>query len=178
MLKQISFVRKNKFLPPAAVVLLILCWVLAFDKTYEAIRINRELQSQMPGEEDIAYNPNHTERKLAALNKILKSYQINESDWSNQLWMRASAISAKYQVGIDYTLTKVSADKDTTQIGLAENLVCYGDYLQLVRIVDTLEKIQGIGRVSALQIKAPKEDATGERAKQCMMKIAFRGFNK
>lgn len=178
MLKQMNAVRKNKLLLPAAVVALLLCWFLAFGKTYEAIKINHELSGQIPTEEDIAFNPIHTERKLAALAQILKSYQVNETEWSNQLWMKASAVAMKQHIGIDYALTRPEAERNSTQLGLTETLTCYGDYRQLVRLIDTLEKMPQIGKISALQVKAPKEEATGERARQCILKIAFKGFNK
>lgn len=177
MFNRLSYIRKNKLLIPATVVALLLCWFLAFNKTYQAIQINRQLSSQIPSEEDIAFNPAHTQRKLAALQNILKSYRVNEAEWSNQLWMKASAIAMKQNVGIDYTMTRPEVEKDTTAIGVSETLYCYGNYQQLVKLIDTLEKMPSIGRISALQVKAPKEDATGERAKQCVLKVEFRGFN-
>jgi len=177
MLEKISDVQKNKLLLPATAVIILLCWFLAFSKTFEAIQINRQLTGQIANDEDISFNPAHTERKLAALNSILKSYRVNEAEWSNQLWMKASAIAMKQGVGIDYTMTKPVAEPDTTSLGVKETLYCYGDYRQLVQLVDTLERIPAIGKISALQIKAPKEDVIGERANQCVLKLQFTGYN-
>lgn len=177
MFKRLNNVRKNKLLLPVAVVAMVLCWFLAFNKTFKAVQINQQLSGQVPSAEDIAFNPAHAERKLAALGQILKSYRVNEAEWSNQLWMKASAVAIKQNVGIDYTLTKPTAGKDTTAIGVTETLHCYGNYQQLVKLIDTLERIAAIGKISALQVKAPKEDVVGERASQCVLKIEFRGFN-
>ena len=177
MAKKISDVQKNRLLLPVTGAVILLCWFLAFSKTFEAIQMNRQLSGQIANDDDISFNPAYTERKLAALNRILKSYQINEAEWSNHLWMKASAIAMKQGVGIDYSLTKPVTEPDTTALGLKETLYCYGNYLQLVKLVDTLERIPAIGKISALQIKAPKEDVVGERANQCILKLQFTGFN-
>jgi len=173
----ITAVQKNKLLLPIAGVTIVLCWFLAINKTVDAVQLNRQLHSQITSNDDLSFNPEHTERKLATLATILKSYKVNETEWSNQLWMKASAIAAKQGVGIDYTMTKPLAEPDTTTLGKKETLYCYGNFLQLIKLVDTLEQIPAIGKISALQIKAPKEDVIGERANQCVLKVDFRGFH-
>jgi hypothetical protein len=115
---KISDVQKNKLLLPVAGIVIVLCWFLAFSKTFEAIQVNRQLTSQVATDNDISFNPAHTERKVAALNRILKSYKVNEAEWSNQLWMKASAIAMKHKVGIDYTMTRPLAEPDTTALGI------------------------------------------------------------
>ena len=176
MLKKLSYLQKNKLLLPLVAIGLILCWYFAFSNTYEAIRLHHELKGQSAVVEDLSFNPVHTEKKLQALKGILKSYRVNPSYWGNDLWMKASSMAMKQQVGIDYTRSKPAAEKDSTAVGAFETLYCYGHYIQLVKLIDTLEHIPGIGKVSALQIKAPKEETTGNRAGQAVLKMELRGI--
>lgn len=165
-------------LPPLAGLGILLCWVFAFSKTFEAIKLHNELRSEAVVNNDISYNPLHMQRKLDALRGILKSYRVTPDNWSNELWLKASAMAMKQQVGIDYTLAKPPVEKDTTTIGNIQTLYCYGKYIQLVKLIDTLERVPGIGKLSALQIRSPKEDTRGERATQCVLKMEFKGLTE
>lgn len=176
MLKKLNYTQKNKLLLPVLGLGLVLCWFFALNKTVEAIQLNRELKSQSVASNDISFNPVHTQRKLDALQGILKSYRVKPADWSNDLWMKASALAMKQHVGIDYVMTKPALEKDTTTIGAMETINCYGNYTQLIKLVDTLERIPKIGRISALQIRAPKEEVIGERVHQCVLSLEFRGI--
>lgn len=178
MFSKFSYIQKNKFLLPVAGLGILLCWFFAFNKTFEAIKLNNELKSQAVTSSDLSFNPLHTEKKLAALKSILKSYRVNPSEWSNELWMKASSIAMKQQVGIDYTKSKPIVEKDTTITGISETIYCYGQYIQLVKLIDTLERTPAIGKISALQVRAPKEDVVGARAGQCVLRIEFRGITE
>jgi len=174
MFKQLTYPQKNRLLVPVTAVVFVLCWYLAFSKTFEALLIHRELTQQSSGAEDLSYNPAYQERKLAALQKIWKSYRVNKTEWGNELWMKTSALALRENVGIDYT--QALPVTDTTAIGKTEIIYCYGDYVQLVKLIDTLERTPGIGIIAALQVKAPKKDMTGERANQCSLKLEFKGL--
>lgn len=176
MIRNLSYKQKNKLLWPVAAAGLLICWFFAFNKTAEALSLHSELIKQQPGNEDISFNQLHEERKLDALNKILKSYQVKEADWSNELWMKTSDLAMKEHIGIDYTVTKPLAEKDSTLLGINQVVNCYGNFTQLVKLVDTLEKTNKIGKIMALQITAPKEDAIGEHSGKSLMKIEFKGI--
>lgn len=176
MLRKLSYKQKNKLLLPVAAAGLLICWFFAFNKTAEALSLHGELSKQQPGNDNISFNQLHAERKLDALNKILKSYQVKEADWSNELWMKTSDLAMKEHIGIDYTAMKPLAEKDSLLLGLNQIVNCYGNFTQLVKLVDTLERTNKIGRIMALQITAPKEDAVGEHSGKCVMRIEFKGI--
>lgn len=175
-MKKLNYKQKNKLLLPVAGAGLLICWFFAFNKTLEALSLHTELSKQQPGVDNIAFNQLHASNKQDALNSIIKSYQVKEADWSNELWMKASEMAMKEHVGIEYTVTKPVAEKDSTVLGLNQTLNYYGGFTQLVRLVDTLEKTNKIGRIMALQIIAPKEDVIGERSGKSLMKIEFKGI--
>ncbi|CAM4115722.1 hypothetical protein SAMN06265348_103278 [Pedobacter westerhofensis] len=176
MFKGLSYIQKNKLLWPVAGVGILLCWFLAFSRTFEAAKLHGELMRETEVTGDLSYNPAHMQKKLEALRGILKSYRVSPENWSNELWMKASAMAMKNQSGIDYTVSKPLAERDTTTLGNTETIYCYGHYIQLVKLIDTLERSPGIGKISGLQIRSPKEDVRGERAGMCMLKMEFKGL--
>lgn len=175
MLDILDPVKKNKLLLPLFVVGLLLCWLLAFSKTYDAVKLHHKLKEESERGNDISFNPAHLQQKLTALNLILKGYKVNEQ-WHDQLWMQASAIAAKQNVGVDFTLDKLSVGADSTLVGKSQSLYYYGGYIQLVKLVDTLERTSGIGKISALQVKAPRVDVIGDKGKKCVLRLDFKGM--
>lgn len=172
MLNKLDPVKKNKLLLPLFVVGLLLCWLLAFNKTFEAVKLNGKLREESERRSDISFNPAHLQQKLAALNLILKGYKVDD-EWNDRLWMQASAIAAKLNVGVDFTLDKPSAEVDSTSVGKSQSLYFYGSYIQLVKLVDTLERTGKIGKISALQVKAPRSDMVGDKGKKCVLRLDF-----
>ncbi|TCC97716.1 hypothetical protein [Pedobacter hiemivivus] len=174
MLSRLDHIQKNKLLLPLFVLGLLLCWFLAFDKTFEAVKLNRKLKEKSEKVNDISFNPAYVQQKLAALNLILKSYKVDEQ-WNDKLWMQSSAIAAKQNVSVDFTLERPPVEVDSTSVGRSQSLYFYGGFIQLVKLVDTLERSTGIGKISALQVKAPKTDVVGDRGKKCVLRLDFRG---
>lgn len=156
---------------------LLLCWFLAFNKTFDAVKLNRKLKEESEKGNDISFNPAYVQQKLAALNGILKSYKIDE-EWNDKLWMQSSAIAARQNVSVDFTLDRPSAEVDSTSVGKSQALYFYGGFIQLVKLVDTLERTRAIGKISALQVKAPKADLVGDRGKKCVLRLDFRGIGR
>lgn len=177
MLNRFSYVQKNKLLLPLLGVGLLLCWFLAFDKTFEAVKLNNKLTDDSRLGNDISFNPSYVQRKLSALDKILKSYKVAE-DWNDKLWMQSSAVATKQNVGVDFVLNKASNEADSTSAGKTQALYFYSNYVQLVKLVDTLESLPGIGKIAALQVKAPKADPTDDKSKKCVLRVDFRGLLK
>jgi hypothetical protein len=178
MLNRLDPIKRNKLLLPLFVVGLLLCWFMAFSKTFDALKLNRKLKMESDKSNDISFNPAHVQQKLAALNLILKSYKVKE-DWHDQLWMQSSSIAARQNVPVDFTLDKPSVDSDSTSVGKLQrmqSLYFYGGFIQLVKLVDTLEHTMGIGKISGLQIKSPKSNLIGDKGKKCVLRLDFRGM--
>ncbi|RQO69374.1 hypothetical protein DBR43_14910 [Pedobacter sp. KBW06] len=174
---KLNYIQKNKLLLPLVGIGLLLSWFLAFSKTFDAILLHRKLNVDTVQENDISFNPVYVQRKQAALDRILKGYQVGE-DWSDLLWMRGSEIAAKHRVGIEYTAANTSSESDSTTVGRLQSLKFYGNFVQLVKLIDTLEKTSGIGKISAMQIKAPKQDLLNDSARKNMLSLDFKGLDR
>lgn len=174
MLNRLDPIKKNKLLLPVFIIGLLLCWFLAFSKTFDAVALNRKLKETSEKENDISFNPSYVQQKLSSLDLILKGYKVKE-DWKDHLWMQASSIAAKQNVSIDFTLDKPSADDSVSVVSQrVQALYFYGGFIQLVKLVDTLERVNGIGQISALQLKAPKKDMSNSGGKRCVLRFDFR----
>lgn len=178
MLKNFSYTQKNKLLFPAVGIGVLLCWFFALGKTFESIHLNQRLNKDSEtSAKDLSFNPLHTERKLKALDAILKGYRVRESQWRNDLWFKASSIAVKQNVSIDYTLNTPVLERDSTAVGLDQSLYFYGGYTPLVKLIDSLEKIKGIGKIFSVEIKAPFKDLVNEKKDKAVLKIDFKGIN-
>lgn len=175
MFSRFSYIQKNKLLLPLFVAGLLLCWFLAFSKTFEAVQLNRRLSEEASKSNDISFNPVYTQRKLSALNEILKGYKV-VGQWNDQLWMQSSAIAAKHGVSVDFTLNRAGMETDSTQVGQSQTLYFHGRFVQLVKVIDTLESLKGIGKISGLKVKAPKADAEGDKQGKSELRVDFRGI--
>lgn len=160
---------------PLTIVGFIMAWILAFSNTFHAFLLNRTLAEASTVSADLSFNPKYLLRKQVALNHILKGYEVDK-DWSDQLWLRCSALASSQNVGLDYTLTKPMNEMDSTKVGIVQSLYFYGNYRQLLKLMDTLEKSPGIGKISAIQVKAPKPDLQNERANKNILRIDFKAL--
>ncbi|MNY32955.1 hypothetical protein D3C86_1672030 [compost metagenome] len=156
---------------------LLLSWFLAFSKTFEAVKLHGKLNAGLDQRKDLSFNPVYIQRKQAALDQLLNGYRVGE-DWNDQLWMKVSEIAAKRNVSIDYTATKPPIEKDSATIGMTQSLYFYGNYVQLVRLIDTLESVSKIGKISGLQLKAPNPEILNERAGKNVLRLDFKGLDK
>lgn len=175
MFGRLSYTQKNKLLIPLVVLGLILAWTLAFSNTFNAILLHRTLLKESSEASDLSFNPKYLLRKQDALNNILKGYKVDK-DWVDRLWMRSSVLAANGNVGLDYTLAKSLAETDSTRTGTVQSLYFYGNYIQLIKLMDTLEKSSGIGKISAIQVKAPKPDLMNERTGKNALRIDFKAL--
>jgi len=44
-------------------------------------------------------------------------------------------------------------------------------------VIDTLERSSGIGKISAMQIKAPKQDFLSDSLRKNMLRVDFKGMD-
>lgn len=176
MLNRLDPIKKNKLLLPLFILGLILCWFLAFNKTFDALKLNAQLTRTSEKGNDISFNPSYVQQKLLSLDLILKGYKV-KNDWNDILWMQASSIAASQQVAIDFTLDRPSAEVDSNSVEQGQSLYFQSGFIQLVKLMDTLERVKGIGKVSALQLKAPKRDVVGDIEKRCVLRIDFKGLD-
>jgi len=180
MINKLNYRQRNKLLLPLTAFGLLLCWFFAFSKTFDAICLHHSFEQEAAGlaQNDLSFNPVHAQKKLNALNEIIKAYRVNPEQWHNDIWLKVSAVAGARNVSIDYTLTQPPIERDSTAVGVNQSLHFYGGYAELVKLMDTLERMPGIGKVSAVQMKAPLKDLLSERKDKCVLKVDFKGIER
>jgi hypothetical protein len=176
-MSQLTFALKNKLLLPLFGVVLLICWFAAFGKTFDAIKMNHQLQqASEPGAEDLSFNAQYSNRKTDALDQIINSYKVKESQWSDALWLKSSSVAVKNKVSIDYSIAGPGTAPDSTAVGINQKILFYGSYTSLIKVIDTLEKIDGIGKISGIQIQGPAKSQAEGKVPRCALKIDFKAF--
>jgi hypothetical protein len=179
MARKTTFTQKNKFLTPGIVLLVIMCWFLAFNKTFEAIKVHYQLKdsSQLDhNNQDLSFNSNYTERKTQALSIILESYSVDKKHWNNDVWLTVSSLAASQKVAIDFTITGPHIEPDTNSIGIKQRFSFYGDYISLVKLLNVLEHTSKIGRISDVEIKTHSKDVQSSLPDKCKLEINLQGL--
>lgn len=170
---KLDYKTKNKILLAGSALGLILIWLLALGPTIELIKVNNELKDNSSA--DFAFNPVLKEKEISRLQNILKSYKVNDSEWSNSLWMNVSAIAIKQNIDLEYFRSTPPQESDSAKYK-TETISFYSDYIKLVKLLDTMENLKKVGRISSVQINAPNSELTGARANQCILKVEWRGL--
>jgi hypothetical protein len=158
MFKRLSYATKNKLLIAGAILLLLLSWLFAFTKTYHAITLNKKLKQVAVEKNNLAYNPEYLKKKLTAINNILDKYSVDSTEWKNEFWLNISSLASKQSLDVIYQPENNLTITDSASNKLKQSIQFRGNYHNLIRLLDTLEKSKGLGRiVSARFVKEKKE---------------------
>ena len=156
-MKAITIKNKNYLLAGICLVLVLLCWQLAFKKTFAAVALNHELELKDQDKSAMAYNPNYLEQKHKVLGQLLSRYTVDSVAWKNDFWLAISRISELNRVNVEYNPGKLKLLGDSSDVTARQNISFEGDYGNLVRLLDSLEKTKGIGLISSLGFRTKKK---------------------
>jgi transcriptional/translational regulatory protein YebC/TACO1 len=172
MLKSLSYHLKNKLLISGVVLLAILSWNLAFRKTYNAIALNSELRNKMERKSDLSINPDYLKRKHQVLSQVLKHYTLDSTQWKNDFWLKVSRVAASKEVSITYNPSAYKAKGDSVSQIVKQEIAFKADFKKLVSLLDSLERIEGVGFItSSIFLKEKKLNI--EEAENLYLKTSF-----
>jgi hypothetical protein len=150
MLKQIP-IKKEYLLIAASIVLLLLCYQLAFKKTIEAWQVNKQLKSQIAQAADLSYQPAYLERKNKNLSKIIALYKTDTVTFRSNTISVISSIAEKENVKLSEVPLQdplYNADQFIIQ-----KLNFEGSFFALTKVLNRLQITSGIGVVRATTYK-------------------------
>lgn len=151
MLQQLP-IKKDYLLIAATIILLLLCYQLAFKKTLEAWQINRQLKSQLAQAADLSYQPAYLERKNRNLSQIIARYNMDTLAFRSISISMIAAIAAKEQVKLSEVPVQNAfyhADQFSVQ-----KLGFEGGYFALAKVLSQLQASAGIGIVRSADFKS------------------------
>jgi hypothetical protein len=150
MLKQIP-IKREYLLIAASIVLLLLCYQLAFKKTMEAWQINKELKAQISQAADLSFQPAYLERKNNNLSKIIALYKTDTVAFRSNTISAISSIAEKE----DVKLSEVPLQDPLYHADqfIIQKLNFEGSFFALTKVLNQLQATSGIGVVRAATYK-------------------------
>lgn len=163
-----------------AALVFYLCYVLAFAPTLDAVKLHSELQSEKQDELVMEGSYTNLQRKNNFYKDALKAYHVKNEEREQRLWQAVSGMAIAQQV--DITLEpQLSLAVDTTmQKEIVEQHFNFtGDYFGLVKLLDTLHRSPGNGRIGKLKISSKSGVASDEFADgKLNMSVTLKGVLK
>lgn len=150
MLKQLPF-KKEYILYIGSILLLIVCYKLAFKETYEAWEINNKLKSQLQQNSDISYQPQYLERKYNNLNKVIDLYKTDTVSYRNNSISTISILAEKENIKLN--AAPLQDPIYNTNKFIIQKLDFEGDFFSLTKVLDQLQQNNNIGFVRSLEYK-------------------------
>jgi hypothetical protein len=162
-------IKREYLLVAATVIILIICYQLAFKRTIEAWQINRQLKTQMTQSSDLSIQPGYIERKNTNLSRILDLYQADTLNFRNEAVSKISSIAEAENV----KLAEVPNQDQTFHIAefSIQRLSFEGDYSSLVKTIGDLQHAKGIGILRSAIIKKVKSHTTNDAAPKLVLQV-------
>ena len=170
MLKQLPFKKQYLFIG-CSLLILYLCYQLAFKATIEAWHVNRQLTQQLTQSADLSYQPAYLERKNANLNKLLNRYKTDTVAFRSNIISTIASIAEKQNV----KLSEVPVQDPlyhTDQV-LIQKLDFEGDFFSLTKVLKQLQQTAHIGMVRAVTYRTIKMDSGTSAVKKLVLEIYF-----
>lgn len=155
MLEKLSSRHKKILSYVLAVLVFYLCYVLAFAPTLDAVSLHSELQSEKKDELVMEGSYTNLQRKNNFYKVALKAYHVKNEEREQRLWQAVSGMAIAQQVDISLEPQLALAVDTTMHKEIVEQHFNFtGDYFGLVKLLDTLHRNQGNGRIGKLKISS------------------------
>ena len=168
MLRQFSF-NKIYLLISGTALLLIICYLQAFDKTIVAWQLNSNLHQQLSQSADITLAPLYQGRKNANLEKIIDLYKADTIDFRSNILSKISSIAEQENV----KLTEVPG-KDPLYHNdqfIIQKLNFDGDYFSLLKIINRLQSTKDIGMIRAIALKKMIDVSSSHKLSKLILEV-------
>ncbi|HZX59278.1 MAG TPA: hypothetical protein VFE54_11150 [Mucilaginibacter sp.] len=168
MLQQLNL-KKEYGLVAAAIVALLLCYQLAFKKTFIAWQLNQSLKQQLAQSADVSYQPGYTERKNINLDKIISLYKADTINFRSNVLGTISSLAERENVKLSEVPSKDPV-YHTSQLFI-EKLDFEGDYFSLVKTLNHLQSVPQIGVIRAATMKTVGTHSSNDEVKKTVLEV-------
>lgn len=153
----------------ASLLVLLLCYQLAFTPTIDAWKLHNSLSKRLVQASDASYQPGYLERKNRNLDKILSLFKADTLGFRSNIVSRISLIAE----GQDVKLTEVPTNDPAfhTKGFILEKLSFGGDYFALVKTLSKLQQTSKIGQIRSVNMRSVKEHLTNAVTSKTVMQI-------
>lgn len=173
--QEIDYKKRNQLLYAGAVFMLLLGWLLAFQKTYNAYQVNKQLSAQVGS--DVSHSAQHQlVSKAKILDSLAQVYQTDSLNWDDNFLSNASRAvnSPAIQVYFNNRPTKGMQLQSDSTIARAKTLTIKGDYRAIVQSISELEKITTLGYLSAINLNLDTKKNNNDQKKVIEGELVFK----
>lgn len=143
--KNWTYRKKNRALLIAALPLFLLCWYLAFGKTFALISQYNSLEGNLAQNETAALDSKLLRDKLARQDSLLTQYAVDSTAWAQGLLSEVGTVLSTQSVGVSFENKSVGVSIQTIE----RDLLLNGSFPHLQQSLRTLEKVFFIKSVNA-----------------------------
>lgn len=157
--KDLTYKQKNKYLLLGALLFAIVAYVTTISNTVKLYKDNTKLESRIGKAENAPSGIADLRRALEGLNGKLNDYLIDTTkEQEHTLEVVSEFCSKKRLVVKELPKRTVTTEKDFTII--TSILKIEGSYVELLRLLNELEYVQKLGRVSSVSWKSSIDSKT------------------
>lgn len=174
MLEKLSLKTKKLALGLLMLLVLYLAYVLSFKKAISAAVLNAQLNAVGSGGAEPPLAMAQLEREHGFYLAVLKGYQVRSEDRESRLWQAVSGMAITTGTAIGFSPETVTALSDTAAVDstvLFDSFTFSGGYKNLVRLLDTLSKAKGIGRIAAANLGKQKASSQDEGKEKLLLRL-------
>lgn len=161
--------KKEYWLIAGTIVLILLCYQLAFKKTIAASQVNSRLKMQLTQASDVAYQPGYLERKTKNLEIILARYRTDTLNLRGNTIATIASVAEREGVKLSGVPNQDPAFN--TSHFIIQKLDFEGTYPALIKTLSRLEEQQGIGVPRSVTLKTVEERASDKAARKTVMEV-------
>ncbi|MGM9475199.1 hypothetical protein ACS5PU_02170 [Pedobacter sp. GSP4] len=151
-----------------------LAYVLSFKKAISAFMLHSQLEQTaiLGGEPATAIA--QLEREHGFYLSVLKAYRVKADERENRLWQSVSGMAIATGVSISFSPEDIKGMLDTSVVDssiVLDRFSFSGGYANLVKLLDTVSKAKGIGRIASAKIGTEASTGGTEEKKVLILKI-------
>jgi hypothetical protein len=161
MWRQLDNKKKNMVIVGAMIIVLYIAYQFSFKHTFDAIVLNQQLKREQVNDQASDGGFTQINQKNKFYLSAIKSYKVKKEDRENRLWQAVSGMAVANDVDISFNpnLALVTADTITVKNGIVSQQFNFkGNYFNLVKLLDTISKTDGIGKISDLKLSTKKDN--------------------
>ncbi|HTK21474.1 MAG TPA: hypothetical protein VL442_18270 [Mucilaginibacter sp.] len=147
-------IKKEYLLLTASLLMLVICYQLAFKKTIEAWHVHKKLTSKLTQSSSVNFQPGYSERKNANISRILNLYKADTISFRSNTISRISSIAEKENVKLSNVPVEDPMLHNNQHI--IQKLAFEGDYFALIKTLNELQNTPGIGMIRSIDIKSAR----------------------
>lgn len=143
--KELSFQNKNKLLYLATLLLLIVCWVFSFSKTWDSYSKSKSLLNKSLKEDFTHSSHTSLEHKNVMLDSLVQMYTLDSLTFYTNFLYNISLSINDLPLLLKYDINNIThtEEKDV----LTNSIILQGDYKSILIAIQRIEKLYFISRI-------------------------------